>query len=304
MRIHQTAAFMFALLLLFLTQPVNAQQTPVQADSPNSQESQESASRPRKRIFQLTRLDYAAGMMGRAYPPGAMFYGTLGHSWRLWGHDPVPSLPRIGPGPSEIDGSPLWHYGYVRALLNVQTAFVMNRVTAELEVFPVSILGFAVGQGVHQTPAMSQQFDCKLDSACKGVLDRTSIRAQALVGYQKFFGLLVARKEWIRQNASAKPFTDEGLGIRGAPGRDQFVSMNGAFGYQLDSKWVTGIQFMKARSVILSEDSLTSLFFVTRFSGVTSYTVAAGTFRSDHVKLSPTVAFQIHINKARAISLF
>lgn len=261
----------------------------------------------RKKIFRLTRLDYAAGMMGRAYPPGAMFYGTLGHSWRLWGHDPVPSLPRIGPGPSEIEGSPLWHYGYVRAVANVQTAFVMNRATAELEIFPISIFGFAVGQGIHQTPSLSQQFDCKTSSACKGVLDRTSLRAQALVGYQKFFGLLVVRKEWITQasaNRPGLPFTDEGLGIRGAPGRDQFVSMNGAFGYQIDSKWVGGTQFMKARSVGLGEDCLTSLLFVTRFAGVTSYTIAGGTYRSEHVKLSPTIAFQIHINKARAISLF
>ncbi len=241
--------------------------------------------------------DYQLMFQGRSYTAGAMAQAAFGHWFLLWGQNPLPKLPPIGPPES---GSPNWQFGYIRPVITLQSAGVMNRATAELEFFPISIFGIAVGQGMHQRPNFSQQFDCKLVS-CSGWLNRTSLRGQFLVGASGMFAAFVVRREWVSSEDKSRPFTEEGMGVLGNTGQDSLITATWAAGYQFHPKWAVGAQVIRGAALTHPNRSLTSALFLNYIRGSTSYIVGGGSYLSDFVRPGFTMVTMIVFNGIRPI---
>lgn len=242
--------------------------------------------------------DLQYGVQGRSYSPGGVAQASIGHWFLIWGENPMPKLPEIGP---PEDGTPSWQFGYIRPAVYFQTAGLMNRATAEIEFFPVSIIGFAIGQGFHSRPNISSQFDCK-SVQCHGWLNRTSIRAQMVLGAQGIFTAFVLRKEWVTTTTQGgRPFSEEGMGIVGASGGDQLLTSVWALGYQFHPKWSVGGQVIRGASIQHPNRSLTSVAFLNHFRGNTSYILGAGNYLSDFMKPGFTAVAMITINGLRPI---
>ncbi len=241
--------------------------------------------------------DYQLMFQGRSYTAGAVGQATIGHWFLLWGQSPLPSLPPVGPAEG---GSPGWQFGYIRPVVTLQSAGVMNRATVELEFFPISIFGIAVGQGMHQRPNFSQQFDCKQVS-CSGWLSRTSLRGQFVVGAAGLFAGFIVRREWVSSENKTKPFTDEGMGVLGNTGQDSLLTATWALGYQLHPKWAVGAQVIRGAALTHPNHSLTSALFVNYFRGSTSYIVGGGSYVSDFVRPGFTMVTMIVFNGIRPI---
>jgi hypothetical protein len=186
-------------------------------------------------------------------------------------------------------------------MIFAQSAIVMNRMSAELEFFPISIAGIAIGQGFHQRPNFSRQWDCKQEISCKGWLRRTLVRAQLVAGGAGFFGALIGRREWVTAGDNSRPFGEEGMGVVGKAGKDTLNTTIGVLGYQLRPRWSVGAQVIRCSATELPNRSVTSLLFVNHLRGSTSYLLGAGTYASDHVSLGFTLAAMFSINEIRSI---
>lgn len=243
--------------------------------------------------------DFQYGIMGRSYTLGAVTQANIGHGFLLWGENPLPHLPKVGP--RQDGGPPIWKYGYLRPAIYAQSAGVMNRLTAELEFFPISIFGIALGQGIHQRPQFSRQWDCDNAISCKGWLARTTLRAQMVLGAAGFFAAGVLRKEWISATDNSRPFGDEGMGITGKPGGDRFLTATAVLGYQLRPNWSLGTQMIRCSAELMPNRSVTSLVFVNHLRGDTSYVLGVGTYLNDYVPIGFTVATLINVNVQRAL---
>ncbi len=118
--------------------------------------------------------DAQAGLSLRNYPLGASVSGTVGYGYELWRS-------------SSESGGPEWKYGYIRPSVKLQSSGVVNGATAEVEVFPISIFGFALGQNLSgRNLKPSDDFDC-LTTHCGGRLQRSYLRTQAIAAMGSSF---------------------------------------------------------------------------------------------------------------------
>lgn len=230
-----------------------------------------------------------------------MVSAQAGYSKQLWGKKAyTKDLPKIGP---PRRGGRNWKFGYVRPVVNINTAGIMNQTGAELEFYPISLLGFAVGHSFHQRPDFSTQFDCKLVS-CQGTLQRTSIRTQVGLGFDRWFSTLTFRREWIQSSVKGRLFTDEGAGVIGNSGGDQLNTYNFVFGRTLSREISVGYNLLHARFVQNRNHSVTQIFFVNKIFKDFGLVVGAGSFHSDHMPIGLTVVTMLQFNVFRPIGIF
>jgi len=213
------------------------------------------------------RWDLQAHGFGRNYPIAAIVGAQAGYSHLLWGQEPT--------RPED------WQYGFVRPWLQAQTIGLNNRVNAEIEVFPVSILGFAAGsgsawRGLKEYP----DFDCQV-IMCDGRVNRDYVRAVGLVGYKAFLLVFQNRLDRLYPSEGREYFEDSSTLI--ARGFDDRVrSRSSALVYRKDQRISFGLA--------LTEQWLTSngnrnellSFFGQWQKGERRYLLSLGRFESSH----------------------
>jgi len=165
--------------------------------------------------------DLRVGLNGRSYPIGAQIVGSAGLAVPIWG------------------SFEQWKYGYARLALNGGTSAVVNRIGAEVQVFPISILGVSVGFDSGVRNFVPKFLDCRVYE-CTGRVDRTYIRTQMFGAVKDFSFNLNFRTETIRSFASGKPFFDEMTLLRGRPSGETITTFNPILLYRLNPSWNVG----------------------------------------------------------------
>ncbi|MBL7713960.1 MAG: hypothetical protein JNL01_00745 [Bdellovibrionales bacterium] len=249
-----------------------------------------------------TQLDYQVGFGGISYPLGATFFGTVGYGKLLWGPNPMEWLPENGPAKKLGD----WKFGFVRVLGNVQTIGISNRAFAEVQFFPISILGLAAGYGVHHRLSKNPNYDCIIEQ-CKGGLSRSYVRGQFLAGALGAFVLLQARVDQINNSTDSRPFLEETSSLFSSAAQDRLQSTSVMLGYTIDPTWTVTTswnrqQFQNAGDA--GAQNRTLMVNVSRFSGKWNTTLGAGTYDSSHLKNSITFALFIQWMGQRNLGLF
>lgn len=243
--------------------------------------------------------DYQAGFSARTVPFGGSFSGTLGYGKLLWGSDPGPSLPIIGPPSGEI---PNWKFGYIRPSLTLQTIGFTSRSLLELDLFPISIVGITLGQSFHYRLDRASQFDCSLVN-CNGYLSRTYVRAQAIVGVGQTAVMAWAQYASVGALGSL-PILEETWALVSAPSSDSLATLTVTAMYRLQDDWVLGLLGSQGRFITSGNHSFTSLGYANYFTGRWGFFLGAGTYSSSHQDLSPTVYGMIQFMGKRPMGWF
>ncbi|MBC7456821.1 MAG: hypothetical protein H7235_00985 [Bdellovibrionaceae bacterium] len=83
-----------------------------------------------------------------------------------------------------------WKYGYIRPKVTYDTSFLVNTAMTELQVYPVSIFGFAVGSSyAYRSVKKNEEYDCDQVS-CKSELHRNYFRTNLNLGAGNFISSL------------------------------------------------------------------------------------------------------------------
>lgn len=236
----------------------------------------------------LAGTDYGAGVSARSYPLGAIFTGTIGQSFRLWNQDPFPGedeRPQGSPAP--------WRYGFLRGSLTAQSIALVSRVSTEIEVYPISIWGVAMGAGANWRSATSSDlFDCQVVQ-CGGVLWKSWLRTQAVAAAGPLFFGAGARLEWIWADRGHTGFVEEGNNLTGSGAADQLFSPWIMSGVDLGAGWRTfawvsyGL-FLQSQSHYFSSSAALGKTW-----GEWSVAGGAGTFQSNYQGLGPVFFLQL-----------
>jgi hypothetical protein len=165
--------------------------------------------------------DLKWGLIGRSYPVGAQFIGSAGVSVPIWGD------------------TQKWKYGFARIALNGATSAVVNRVGAEIQLFPVSILGVSAGFDSGVRSFRPRFVDCQ-NLECEGRVDRAYLRGQMFFGMKNVFLNFNVRYEGIHSYESGRPFFDEMNLIWGRNYGETILQYNPLVLYRLNSVWMVG----------------------------------------------------------------
>lgn len=203
----------------------------------------------------------------RSYPAGAMLTAQGGWSHKLWGTS------HEEPG--------LWKYGYLRPWLQLQSIGVTSRAAAEIEVFPVSVLGFAAGSALsNRTTDRVDDFNCEW-VRCDGGLSRDYLRSIAILGAGRWVLVGQARYDRFYSN-DARPFREELSALVAKSGSDDLRTLGAALTYKLNENWRAGV-LTSAQEFIASGSRNESLLGLGQWSdGQLRVSISAGTFVSTH----------------------
>lgn len=190
--------------------------------------------------------DARAGFNGRTYPIGAQVVGTLGVAYPIWGkwREPLPN------------GKVNWQHGYVRLVANGATSVVVNRMGFEFQFFPVSILGFSVGQDWGVRNFVPKVVNCE-GITCDGFVTRRYLRWISVGAVGKFVWNIAGRYEELRAPEASQPrFWDEMTLVTGASSGERVLTWLPVVLYQLNDRWQAGGAALYSHAIDTGGDSL------------------------------------------------
>ena len=148
----------------------------------------------------------------QTYPFGAMTTVGAGYAVSIW------------KGNDELEDN-FWKYGYTRVAAKLQTAAVTNRLTAEIEFYPISIFGLGGGGGIDaRNYHKFSGVDCN-NLMCDHTIDFKFVNAQLVAGFSKFVVIAAVRYDWYHTDSQDQPFYDYMSYLIGRPSSDDMRSL-------------------------------------------------------------------------------
>jgi hypothetical protein len=165
--------------------------------------------------------DLKVALNGRSYPIGAQVVSSAGLGVSLWGD------------------TRSWKYGFARVALNGATSVVVNRIGAEFQLFPVSILGVSAGFDSGTRNFGPRFVNCG-QYECTGRVDRLYLKGQLFAGYKKIILNFNVRSETLHSYETSKPFYDELTLLHGHSNGERLLMLNPLVLYQINSEVSVG----------------------------------------------------------------
>ena len=180
------------------------------------------------------------GFNSRTYPVGAQILGSGGYDRLLWDRSD--------------DAKGKWKYGFVRAAANLATSAVVNRAGLELQLYPVSFLGFSTGYDWGVRNFTPRFLNC-IEFECNGRIDRRYLRGNLFLGHGDFVFAGMFRFEELHSFNSAKPFFDEMTLLTGKADGERVLTWNPAAFYRVNDRWKVGAMSLYSRALDAGRDS-------------------------------------------------
>jgi len=139
------------------------------------------------------KFDLTGGIQGRTLPAlGAELYAESGYNQLLWGKKNEPKD---------------FLYGLIRPSVQLTSSAVINAAKAEVELFPLSIIGFSAGSQIIHSNFDFPFFDCDIVD-CDGEFRRNFVEAKMVLGAKGFIALGNYKIDTLTGNDSSKPMAD------------------------------------------------------------------------------------------------
>ncbi len=191
-----------------------------------------------------------------------------------------------------------WKYGYIRPKVAFDTSFLVNTAVAELQVYPISIFGFAVGSSyAYRSVQKNEEYDCDKLS-CRSELHRNYFRANLNLGAGNFISSLNYQVEhfYISRDDN-KPSVDLGTLLVLAPKNAQQEKMIAFFGYKMSEYIDVGVLEMFHQATDPATDikmKSEGQYFVARVKHEDfKYMGGVGTFGTDYKEKSFAAIFKV-----------
>lgn len=235
-----------------------------------------------------TKFDANIGMQGRTLPAlGAEVYGEAGYNLLLWGKKETPKD---------------FLYGLVRPSLGASTSGVVNSVKAELEVFPISILGFSAGRQFLNSNYDFPFFDCS-SVTCQGEYVRNFVESKMVLGYKGWVALGNYKVDTLRSPNKTEPMADWRNVILGEPGEEVQIEkklfVGKFFSNQMVGALIENVQFLGSGE---RKESFAAVYQMRKDQ--TNYMIGAGAFHTDQQPMGFQLYFRIHYVALPSLKLF
>lgn len=235
-----------------------------------------------------TKFDLTGGIQGRTLPAlGAELYADSGYNQLLWGKKEQPKD---------------FLYGLIRPSLGVSTSGVINSVKGEIEVFPISILGFAVGRQYVHSNFDFNFFDCE-EITCKGEFQRNYVETKMVLGAKGFILMGSYKVDTMTSPDRDVPMADWRNVIIGEPGEevqiDKKLLVAYLFGKHMAGVLLENTQFLGSRE---RKESFAAVYQIRRND--TNYMIGAGAFHSDQQPMGFQLYFRVHHVALPSLKLF
>jgi hypothetical protein len=233
-------------------------------------------------------FDLSYGVQGRTLPAlGAELYADTGFNQLLWG---------------KKENSKDVLYGLIRPSIGGSTSAVVNAFKAEVEVFPISFLGFAVGRQYQNSNFEFPFFDCERVT-CKGEYQRNYIESKMVLGYAGWIVMGNYKVDTLLSPDKEVPMADWRNVIVGEPGEevqiDKKLLVGKIFGHQMLGLLIENTLFEGSRE---RKESFAAIYQLRKKD--TSYMFGAGGFHTDQQPMGFQFYFRIHHIALPSLKLF
>lgn len=235
-----------------------------------------------------SKFDLHAGIQGRTLPGlGAELYAESGYNFVFWGKKEKPK---------DI------LYGLIRPSFAVSTSGVINSVKAELEVFPISILGFAAGRQILHSNFEFPFLDCQ-EVQCRGEYIRNYVESKMVLGHKGWIALGNFKVDTLHSPSGTVPMADWRNVIVGEPGEEVQIEKK-LLVAKIFSNHMLGVLFENVRFQGSGErkESFAAIYQVRKEQ--TSYMFGAGGFHTDQRPMGFQIYFRIHHIALPSLKLF
>lgn len=235
-----------------------------------------------------TKFDLNAGLQGRTLPAlGGELYADAGYNFVFWGKKEQPK---------DI------LYGLIRPSFGVSSSGVINAIKAELEVFPISILGFAAGRQILHSNYEFPFLDCEAVT-CRGEYIRNYVESKMVLGHKGWIALGNFKVDTLHSPSGTVPMADWRNVIIGEPGEEVQIEKKLLVGKLFSNKMI-GVLVENVRFEGSGErkESFAGVFQVRQNN--TSYMIGAGGFHTDQRPMGFQIYFRIHHVALPSLKLF
>jgi hypothetical protein len=234
------------------------------------------------------KFDLATGIQARSLPMiGGEIYAESGFNQLLWGTKKTTQD---------------FKYGLIRPSLGVSTSAVINSAKAELEFFPISFLGIAVGRQYLHSNFDFPFFDCE-EVTCQGEFIRNFVETKLALAHKGWIALTNYKVDTLRSPQKDRPQGDWRNVILGDPGTE----------VQHEKKLLIGKMFSQHMVGILAEhaqfegskeakEGFTAVYQLRREN--TSYMFGLGSFRTSQQGQGVILYFRLHHLLIPSLKLF
>ncbi len=235
-----------------------------------------------------SNFDLSLGLQGRTLPSfGAEIYAESGYNFVFWGQKKAPK---------DI------LYGLIRPSIGGSTSAVVNSVKAEIEVFPISFLGFAAGRQFLNSNFEFPFFDCE-KVRCRGEYVRNFVESKMVMGFKGWVAMANYKVDTLRSPDHTRDMADWRNVIVGEPGEEVQIEKKLLVGKLFSNKMVgiliENVMFVDSRE---RKESFAAIY-QERYNE-TNYMFGVGGFHTDQQPMGLQVYFRIHHIALPSLKLF
>jgi hypothetical protein len=230
--------------------------------------------------------DYSSHFITRSFPIAMVLRNNVGTGYKFWegGHKAL--------------------YGYVRAGANLDTSAVVNTVGGQIDLFPISFLGFSAGSTRTYRNFDPIQFDCE-KIECRGDVKRNFVAAKMGLAFGPVY--LMAHGERFQQelaNPTGRQFADEQTSLIARAEGDELERLSATLGFNLSDGYSIAGHFVHQEMIENKNISQMKLLIVRKQNGAWSYVAGAGVFRWKEDSEVATAIFSLMWDGSRGVKLF
>mgnify|MGYP000991587762 CR=1 FL=1 len=215
-------------------------------------------------------------------PSGLALTAGLAYNYKVW----------------DDSQTTFWKYGYIRPKIGYDTSFLVNTGMAELQVYPISILGFTAGSSYsYRSIKKNEEYNCDQVS-CQSELHRNYFRTNLNLGAGKFISSLSYQIEhYTISHDDLWPSVDFGTLLLIPHENGQQEKMTAFLGYKASDTLDVGVLEMFNQVTDQSTDIKTKSegqYVVARLKeGDFKYMAGLGTFGTDYNEKSFAAIFKV-----------
>jgi hypothetical protein len=237
----------------------------------------------------FAQFDLSAGMQGRTLPAlGAEVYADAGYSQLLWGERKA--------GDKNI------LFGLIRPSIAGSSSAVINSIKAEIEVFPISFLGFAFGRQYIHSNYDFPFFNCD-EVICQGNYTRNYVETKMALGAAGWVTLLSYRYDTLRAPNNSRPIADWRHVIVGEPGEEVQIERKALIA-KMHGHHMFGVLAENVRFEGSGEFKESYAAVYQYKPEAVAYMIGAGPFRTSREPLGLIFYFRVNANLIPSIKLF
>lgn len=218
-------------------------------------------------------FDLSAGAALRSYPAlGGEVNAQFGYNFLLWGSGPGADKKNI-------------MYGLLRPALNVNSSAVINGYDARLELYPISIIGLAIGQrNIVSDFEDFPFFDCE-KVRCKGTIKRDYTQFKMALGFGPLMAvgnIVMSKNSYSDENDEGKPVAEFRFAALANPIEDTMYRSQYVLGYKHSNKGILGVVAEYVNFAQAEQTYNMDLLVYTTKPETTTYVFGVGQFSSTY----------------------